>query len=112
MRWLGIDWDEGVEVGGPDGPYRQSQRSEIYQDVIAKLKEAGHIYESLSTAEEISERHRAAGRDPQLGYDGYDRRLTEEQKAALRAEGRERSWRMRMHEEENGVIDQVRGEIS
>src|SRR5690625_6285826 len=81
MRWLGIDWDEGVEVGGPDGPYRQSQRSEIYQDVIAKLKEAGHIYESFSTAEEISERHRAAGRDPQLGYDGYDRTLTEEQKA-------------------------------
>src|SRR5690625_7002534 len=77
MRWLGIDWDEGVEVGGPDGPYRQSQRSEIYQDVIAKLKEAGHIYESFSTAEEISERHRAAGRDPQLGYDGYDRTLTE-----------------------------------
>src|SRR5690625_5978147 len=81
MRWLGIDWDEGVEVGGPDGPYRQSQRSEIYQDVIAKLKEAGHIYESFSTAEEISERHRAAGRDPQLGYAGYDRTLTEEQKA-------------------------------
>src|SRR5699024_9230612 len=82
MRWLGIDWDEGVEVGGPHGPYRQSQRGEIYQDVIAKLKEAGHIYESFSTAEEISQRHRDAGRDPQLGYDGYDRDLTDAQKEA------------------------------
>src|SRR5699024_856628 len=50
MRWLGIDWDEGVEVGGPHGPYRQSERGEIYQDVIAKLKDAGHVYATFSTA--------------------------------------------------------------
>ena len=100
MRWLGIDWDEGVEVGGPHGPYRQSERGEIYQGVIAKLKEAGHIYESFSTAEEIVERHRAAGRDPQLGYDGYDRDLTQEQKDAFRAEGREPTWRLRMPQED------------
>ena len=85
MRWLGIDWDEGVEVGGPDGPYRQSQRGEIYQDVIERLKAAGHIYESFSTAEETADRHRAAGRDPQIGYDGHDRHLSEERKAAFRA---------------------------
>ncbi|MCQ6318863.1 glutamate--tRNA ligase family protein, partial [Bacillus cereus] len=91
-------WDEGVEVGGPHGPYRQSERGEIYQDVIAKLKDAGHIYESYSTAEEIAERHRAAGRDPQLGYDGFDRELTEAQRAAFRAEGREPTWRLRMPE--------------
>ncbi|WP_114855703.1 glutamate--tRNA ligase [Brachybacterium sp. YJGR34] len=112
MRWLGIDWDEGVEVGGPHGPYRQSQRGEIYQDVIAKLKDAGHIYESFSTAEEIAERHRAAGRDPQLGYDGYDRELTAEQKAAFRAEGREPTWRLRMPETDLGFTDLVRGEIT
>ena len=112
MRWLGIDWDEGVEVGGPDGPYRQSERGEIYQDVIAKLKAAGHIYESFSTAEEISARHRAADRDPQLGYDGYDRDLTEEQKAAYRAEGREPSWRLRMPDQDLTFTDLVRGEIS
>ncbi|MEE1617153.1 glutamate--tRNA ligase [Brachybacterium sp. J153] len=112
MRWLGIDWDEGVEVGGPDGPYRQSQRGEIYQDVIAKLKDAGHIYESFSTAEEIAERHRAAGHDPQLGYDGYDRELTEEQKAAFRAEGREPTWRLRMPDEDLSFVDLVRGEIT
>src|SRR5699024_9892477 len=112
MRWLGIDWDEGVEVGGPDGPYRQSQRGEIYQDVIARLKESGHIYESFSTAEEIAERHRAAGRDPQLGYDGHDRDLTEEQKAAFRAEGREPTWRLRMPQEDITFTDMVRGEIT
>ncbi|MFC7458281.1 glutamate--tRNA ligase [Brachybacterium sp. GCM10030267] len=112
MRWLGIDWDEGVEVGGPHGPYRQSERGEIYQDVIARLKDAGHIYESYSTAEEIVERHRAAGRDPQLGYDGYDRDLTEEQTAAYRAEGREPTWRLRMPEEDLSFTDLVRGEIT
>lgn len=112
MRWLGIDWDEGVEVGGPHGPYRQSQRGEIYQDVIAKLKDAGHIYESFSTAEEIAQRHREAGRDPQLGYDGFDRTLTEEQKLALRAEGREPTWRLRMPDEDITFTDLVRGEIS
>ncbi|MDN5687387.1 MAG: glutamate--tRNA ligase [Brachybacterium sp.] len=112
MRWLGIDWDEGVEVGGPDGPYRQSQRADIYQDVIAKLKEAGHIYESFSTAEEIAQRHRDAGRDPQLGYDGYDRDLTEEQKASYRAEGREPTWRLRMPDQDLSFTDLVRGEIT
>ena len=112
MRWLGIDWDEGVEVGGPHGPYRQSQRGEIYQDVIAKLKDAGHIYESYSTAEEIKARHVAAGRDPQLGYDGYDRELSEEQKAAFRAEGREPTWRLRMPDVDISFTDMVRGEIT
>ncbi len=112
MRWLGIDWDEGVEVGGPHGPYRQSQRGEIYQDVIARLKDAGHIYESFSTAEEIAQRHRAAGRDPQLGYDGFDRDLTAEQKAAFRAEGREPTWRLRMPDADLTFTDLVRGEIT
>ncbi|WP_226831977.1 glutamate--tRNA ligase [Brachybacterium sp. FME24] len=112
MRWLGIDWDEGVEVGGPDGPYRQSQRADIYQGVIAKLKDAGHIYESYSTAEEISARHRAAGGDPQLGYDGFDRDLTDEQKSAYRAEGREPTWRLRMPDTDLTFTDLVRGEIT
>src|SRR5690554_2359584 len=89
MRWLGLDWDEGVEVGGPHEPYRQSQRGDIYQDVIAKLVEGGYAYESFSTPEEISARNTAAGRPSVMGYDGYDRTLTDEQKAAFRAEGRE-----------------------
>ncbi len=112
MNWLGLDWDEGIDVGGPHGPYRQSQRGEIYQDVIQKLKDAGHLYESFSTPEETEARHRAAGRDPKLGYDGYDRDLTEEQKAAFRAEGREPVLRVRMPDEDITFTDVVRGEIT
>jgi glutamyl-tRNA synthetase len=112
MRWLGLDWDEGIEVGGPDGPYRQSQRGDIYQDVIARLKAGGHIYESFSTNDEVIARHKAAGRDPQLGYDGYDRDLTEEQKDAFRAEGREPVWRLRMPDEDVTFTDLVRGDIT
>jgi glutamyl-tRNA synthetase len=112
MRWLGLDWDEGIDVGGPDGPYRQSERGEIYAEVIAKLTAAGHLYESFSTNEEIEARHRAAGRDPKLGYDGFDRDLTDEQKAAFRAEGREPVLRVRMPDEDITFTDLVRGEIT
>ena len=112
MRWLGLDWDEGVEVGGPHEPYRQSQRMDLYADIATRLLEAGHAYESFSTPEEIEARHRAAGRDPKLGYDGYDRDLTEEQKAAFRAEGREPVLRIRMPDEDVAFTDLVRGEIS
>jgi len=112
MRWLGMDWDEGVEVGGPHEPYRQSQRMDLYADVAARLLAAGHAYESFSTPEEIEERHRAAGRDPKLGYDGYDRTLTEEQKAAYRAEGREPVLRIRMPDEDVTFTDVVRGDIT
>ena len=73
LRWLGLDWDEGPEVGGPYGPYRQSERRDIYRDVVGQLRAAGHLYESFTTAEETEARHRAAGRDPKLGYDNYDR---------------------------------------
>ncbi|WP_029089976.1 glutamate--tRNA ligase [Brevibacterium album] len=112
MRWLGLDWDEGIEVGGPDGPYRQSERGEIYAEVIEKLVAGGHLYESFSTNEEVEARHRAAGRDPKLGYDGFDRDLTEEQKAALRAEGREPVLRVRMPDEDVTFTDLVRGDIT
>ncbi|WP_167197581.1 glutamate--tRNA ligase [Brevibacterium pigmentatum] len=112
LKWLGLDWDEGIEVGGDYGPYRQSQRGEIYADVIEKLKAGGHIYESYSTNEEVEARHKAAGRDPKLGYDGYDRDLTDEQKAAFRAEGREPVWRVRMPDEDITFTDLVRGDIT
>ncbi|SDT38109.1 glutamyl-tRNA synthetase [Pseudarthrobacter equi] len=112
LKWLGIDWDEGVEVGGPHEPYRQSQRSDIYQDVIKRLHEGGFIYESYSTPDEIEARHRAAGRDPKLGYDGYDRHLTDEQLAQYRAEGRQAVLRLRMPDEDLTFTDLVRGEIT
>ncbi len=112
LRWLGLDWDEGPEVGGEYGPYRQSERRPIYDDVIAKLVAGGYAYESFTTAEETEARHRAAGRDPKLGYDNHDRGLTDEQKAALRAEGREPVLRLRMPDEDLTWDDLVRGEVT
>ena len=111
LNWLGIDWDEGINVGGPDGPYRQSERGDIYKDVAAKLLEAGYAYESFSTPEEIEARNVAAGRPKAFGYDGYDRDLTEEQKAAFRAEGRKPALRIRMPDEDVAFDDLIRGRI-
>jgi glutamyl-tRNA synthetase len=111
MRWLGLDWDEGVEVGGPHAPYRQSQRLDLYADVLDRLLQGGFVYESFSTPEEVEARHRAAGRDPKLGYDNYDRDLTHEQKAAYRDEGRVPVLRLRMPDEDVVVDDLVRGQI-
>ncbi|WP_444662541.1 glutamate--tRNA ligase [Cellulomonas sp. CW35] len=112
LRWLGLDWDEGVEVGGPHEPYRQSQRYDLYRDVVAKLLEGGYAYESWSTPEEIEARHRAAGRDPKLGYDGYDRDLTDEQRLAYREQGREPVIRVRMPDEDITFTDLVRGDVT
>ncbi|MCR3719405.1 MULTISPECIES: glutamate--tRNA ligase [Prauserella salsuginis group] len=111
LQWLGIDWDEGPGVGGEYGPYRQSERADIYRDVAAKLLEAGELYEAFSTGEEAAQRRKDAGQDPQLGYDNYDRDLTEEQKQAFRAEGREPVLRLRMPDEDLSWNDLVRGEI-
>ena len=111
LRWLGIDWDEGIDVGGPHGPYRQSERTDIYKDVAAKLLAAGYAYESFSTPEEIKERNLAAGRPAEFGYDGYDRNLTDEQKAAFRAEGRKPALRLRMPDEDIAFDDLIRGTI-
>lgn len=111
LRWLGLDWDEGVEVGGPNGPYRQSERSQKYQDVAARLLEAGYAYESYSTKEEIEARNVAAGRPAAFGYDGYDRDLTDEQRAAFRAEGRKPALRIRMPDEDIVFDDLIRGRI-
>ncbi|MDT3331128.1 glutamate--tRNA ligase [Microbacterium sp. KSW-18] len=112
LTWLEIDWDEGVEKGGPHEPYRQSQRHDIYREVLDKLIASGAVYESYSTAEEIDARNTAAGRAKQLGYDNYDRTLTDEQKAAFRAEGREPAWRLRVPEEDVTYVDLIRGEVT
>ncbi len=112
LRWLGIDWDEGVEVGGPHAPYRQSQRGGIYAEVIEKLVAGGYVYESFSTPAEVEARHKAAGRDPKLGYDNADRVTTEDEKAAFRAEGRAPVLRLRMPDTEIGFDDLVRGRVT
>ncbi|GAB3120918.1 glutamate--tRNA ligase [Glaciibacter psychrotolerans] len=112
LRWLNLDWDEGVDAGGPHGPYRQSERSDIYRDVIAQLVASGHIYESFATGEEIEARNVSLGRDPKMGYDNFERDLTSEQKAAYRAEGRSPALRLRVPDEDLSFDDLVRGEIT
>ncbi|OIR42098.1 glutamate--tRNA ligase [Corynebacterium sp. NML140438] len=112
LKWLGLSWDEGVLVGGPHEPYRQSQRMDIYKEILDKLIEAGEVYPAYSTNEEVQERHRAAGRDPQLGYDNFDRDLTDEQIAAFEAEGRKPVWRLRMPDKDWTWNDLVRGEVT
>ncbi|MCU1442600.1 MAG: glutamyl-tRNA synthetase [Cryobacterium sp.] len=112
LRWLRLDWDEGVDAGGPHGPYRQSERYDIYRDVLAKLKESGHVYESFATGEEIEARNISLGRDPKMGYDNFERDLTEEAKAAYRAEGRVPALRLKVPNEDLSFDDLVRGEIT
>jgi glutamyl-tRNA synthetase len=112
LRWLGIDWDEGPDIGGDYGPYRQSLRRDIYADVAARLLEAGELYEAYSTNEEVEARRRAAGQDPKLGYDNFDRDLTGEQVAAFHAEGRKPVLRLRMPDHDLSWDDLVRGPIN
>ena len=112
LRWLRLDWDEGPEIGGPYAPYRQSERRAIYTDIVSRLHEAGLVYESYSSAEEIEARHRAAGRDPKLGYDNHDRELSDDERAVFRAQGREPVLRLRMPDEDLGWNDIVRGPVT
>lgn len=112
LRWLGLEWDEGPEVGGPYEPYRQSQRRDLHLEIVQKLVDAGEAYESFSTPEEVEERHKAAGRDPKLGYDNFDRDLTSEQRQAFLDEGRKPVVRLRMPDEDLTWNDLVRGETT
>ncbi|WP_374207842.1 glutamate--tRNA ligase [Streptomyces sp. XM4193] len=113
LRWLGLDWDEGPEVGGPHAPYRQSERMDLYRDVAERLQEAGHAYRCYCTAEELEARReaaRAAGKPS--GYDGKCRDLGAEQRAAYEAEGRAAIVRFRMPDEPITFDDLVRGELT
>ena len=110
LRWLGIDWDEGVLAGGPDGPYRQSLRGEIYQDVIGRLTASGHLYESYMNAEEIEARNRAEGRPVQQGYGNWERDPAERDR--YRSEDRRPALRLRVPDEDLSFGDLVRGPIT
>ncbi|MFF3553528.1 glutamate--tRNA ligase [Streptomyces tsukubensis] len=113
MRWLGLDWDEGPEIGGPHAPYRQSQRMDLYADVARRLLEAGHAYHCYCTTEELDARREAARAEGRpSGYDGHCRDLTAEQKAAYEAEGRAAIVRFRMPDEPITFTDLVRGELT
>ena len=110
LRWLGLDWDEGVEVGGPHAPYRQMEGPERFAEVAARLLEAGRAYRCYCTPEELEDRRRGAlkhGLTP--GYDGRCRDLTSEEREAFEREGRTSAIRFAMSGRDVTVHDLIRG---
>jgi glutamyl-tRNA synthetase len=110
LRWLGLNWDEGVDVGGPNEPYRQSQRTEIYLDIIEKLKASGHVYESYMTGEDIDARNEAEGRAKQLGYGNWER--DDAERAKYHKADASPALRLRVPDVDITFDDLVRGEIT
>ena len=113
LRWLGMDWDEGPEVGGPHGPYRQSQRMDIYADIAGTLLASGHAYHCYCSQEELEERREAAreaGKTP--GYDGACRTLSAEKKSEYETQGRSPVVRFRMPDTDFTWTDLVRGDVT
>ena len=114
LRWLGLEWDEGPDVGGPFGPYRQSERTEIYRTHVNLLLASGHAYRSFETAEELDAMRKsqlAAKLPPR--YNGAHRELTPAQIAAFEAEGRPAVVRLKVPVEgETSFRDELRGSIT
>jgi glutamyl-tRNA synthetase len=113
LKWLGLQWDEGPEVGGPNGPYLQSQRLDIYAEWAQKFldqKDAYYCYCSPEELEAVREEQRKANVAP--GYNGHCRDLTAEQIAAFKEQGREGVVRMRMPDGTTTFVDEIRGEVT
>jgi glutamyl-tRNA synthetase len=111
LRWLGLDWDEGPEVGGPFGPYRQTERLHVYRDAVDRFLADGGAYPCYCTPEELQERRRAAlARGEPPGYDGRCRNLSEDQRRQFEAEGRPKAIRFLMPDEDMVVPDLIRGD--
>jgi len=111
LRWLGLDWDEGPEVGGPHGPYRQSERRDIYSDAVVRLVSGGYAYDCYCTADEIATRNdKPAGRS--VGYDNYCRSLTVDEITRFGRARRPSVLRLRIPERTISWTDLVRGEMA
>ena len=113
LKWLGLNWDEGPEVGGENGPYLQSQRLDIYAHWAAKFLEQGDAYYCYCSPDELEavrEAQRKANEAP--GYNGNCRDLTPDQIGGFKAQGREGVVRMRMPDGSTTFIDEIRGEVT
>lgn len=113
LKWLGMNWDEGIDVGGPHGPYRQTERLDLYKKEVQRLLDEGKAYYCYCSAEELEKSRKAqldAGKTPI--YDEHCRHLTEEEKARYEAEGRKPVVRLKVRKD--GVFafdDMVRGHV-
>jgi len=113
LKWLGLNWDEGPVVGGAFGPYRQSERLEIYADIAKKLLENKFAYHCYCSQEEVEERRKAQKEKGQTpGYDGHCRNLTGEQVINFESKGRTPVLRFKMPDKTITWNDLVRGELS
>ena len=113
LKWLGLDWDEGPEVGGPNGPYLQSQRLDIYAKWAQTFLDQGdayHCYCSPDELEAVREEQRKANVAP--GYNGHCRDITADQIAGYKAQGREAVVRMRMPDGTTTFTDEIRGDVT
>ena len=112
LKALGLNWDEGPDVGGPYGPYQQSERFDIYPKYAQKLIDAGYAYECFCTQEELdAEKEESIKNKKPHKYSGRCRNLSEEEKAKLRAEGRKPSIRFKVPEGETSYDDMVKGHL-
>ena len=114
LSWLGLEWDEGPDVGGPYGPYRQSERSAIYTEHAERLVATGHAYPCFCTRERLDElRAEQKATKSRFGYDGRCRGIDPDEAAARRAAGEEHVIRLAMPTEGEIVVnDLLRGEVS
>jgi nondiscriminating glutamyl-tRNA synthetase len=113
LRWLGLEWDEGPDTGGPHGPYRQSERLALYAEHAGRLLAAGRAYRCFCTDAELEVRRAAAlaaGRPPQ--YDGRCRALPREQSTARAGAGESFSIRFEVASRDWTLDDAVRGEVT
>jgi len=114
LKWLGIDWNEGIDLGGPHEPYRQTERLPLYQKAIAQLLNSGHAYYCYCSEEECeAERQKLMEQGETPRYLGKCRNLSEDEKKRLEQEGRKPVVRFRVPEHHTIIIhDMVRGEVS
>jgi glutamyl-tRNA synthetase len=111
LTWLGLTWDEGPMIGGPYGPYIQTERGDIYRDVVSKLLTAKLAYRCYCTREEIEAREALRPVGAPSGYDGFCRNLTEQKIAELEAMSTPSVLRMRVPNADIAFDDLVRGPV-
>ncbi|WP_448375935.1 glutamate--tRNA ligase [Fervidobacterium sp.] len=114
LRWLGLDWDEGPDVGGPYGPYRQSERQELYHSYAQKLIEKGMAYEVYAYPEEIEELREkllAEGKAPHYTREMLETYNTPERKKEYEAKGLRPAIYFSMPRKDYVIDDVVKGEV-